>query len=77
MSGINFGNVGGLLGAVVGFVILAEGIRLIRSSEKQAYRKNGHKIYPLSSLHKYKKSKGIIGGSSIKFPDIKMPRFKI
>ena len=70
-SGV-LGTAGGLLGAVIGFVILAEGIKLIRSSQKGLYQKNGYKIHPMSKLPKYKQSKGLISGGTIKFPNIKI-----
>lgn len=66
------GNVGGLLGAVVGFVILAEGIKLIRSSQKGIYQKNGYKIHPLKDLHKHVKSKSRSGNINIKMPSIRI-----
>lgn len=72
---LNLGNVGGLLGAVVGFVVLAEGIRLIRSSQKGLYQKNGYKIHPMKDLHKYKKSYSHIYAGALDKPlKIKMPR---
>lgn len=65
-------NLAGLFGTVVGFVILAEGIRLIRSGERRYYRKRGYKIHSLSKLPKKKKmqTRSVIDNIRIKMPRI-------
>ena len=66
---IDSGNIGGLFGTAIGFVILGEGIRLIRDSEREYYQKRGHKIQPLINLSKHYKKTGKI------IDNIKIPRY--
>jgi hypothetical protein len=47
------GTVGNLFGTAIGFIILAQGIKMIRESERDVYRKKGYKIHPMHKLKKY------------------------
>lgn len=63
------GNFGGLLGTAIGFVILGEGIKLIRDADREYYHRKGHKIQPLKDLPKHYKKTGKI------IDNIRIPRY--
>lgn len=81
-------NAAGLLGTAVGFVVLGEGIKLVSDATKDLYKRNGHKIHPMSKYHKMKKfqetkkkmrskkkgSPGIYSNYESFIPDVRFPK---
>jgi len=68
---VNFAT--GLLGTAVGFVVLAEGVKLLSSAEKHVYKKNGYKIHPIPKGRKAQNN--LIG--KIKMPNINLNLDKV
>ena len=65
---------GGVLGTVAGFVVLSQGVKLIRDSEKEYYKSKGHKIHPLKKLPGHYKKTGKIKSNNV-MDNIRIPRY--